>query len=87
MLKAIKRHVILLLKKQEAYIICRLYVRYYVEFNMESTYAQKKGKCHKMDGQRSGTLRTSCPYITLKWIALLFGTEFKSSSVDSKRVL
>lgn len=54
-----------------------------VDFTMESTYAQKKGvNVIRWDGQRAGTLRTSMQVYNPKWIALLFGTEFASKSVE-----
>ena len=60
-----------------------------VEFSMESTYATKKGvKVIRWDGQREGSLRTSMSVYNPKWIALLFGTEFASSSVNiAKRIV
>jgi hypothetical protein len=60
-----------------------------VEFSMESTYATLKGvNVIRWDGQRTGTLSTSMSVYSPKWIALLFGTEFASSSVDiAKRVV
>lgn len=54
-----------------------------VEFSMDSTYAQKKGvNVIRWDGQRNGILRTSMSVYNPKWIALLFGTEFASKSVE-----
>lgn len=60
-----------------------------VNFSMESTYAQKKGvNVIRWDGQREGSLSTAMTVFNPKWLALLFGTEFKNSSVNvSKRLV
>jgi hypothetical protein len=54
-----------------------------VSFTMESVYAQKKGvNVIRWDGQREGSLTTSMTVFNPKWLALLFGTEFASASID-----
>lgn len=90
MLKAIKEACDITLKKSGKPILFADYMSdTTVEFSMESTYAQKKGvNVIRWDGQRAGSLKTSMSVYNPQWIALLFGTEFKSSSVDiAKRVV
>jgi hypothetical protein len=60
-----------------------------VDFSMESQYAKIKGvNAIRWDSNRQGSLKTSMSVYSPKWIALLFGTEFASASVDiAKRVV
>jgi hypothetical protein len=60
-----------------------------IDFSMESQYAKIKGvNAIRWDSNRQGTLKTSMSVYSPKWIALLFGTEFASGSVDiAKRVV
>lgn len=85
MLKAIKEACDIILENTDGKPI--LFADYMsdttLEFSMESVYAQKKGvNVIRWDGQRNGTLRTTMSVYNPKWIALLFGTEFKSDSVN-----
>jgi hypothetical protein len=59
-----------------------------IDFSMESQYAKIKGvNAIRWDSNRQGSLKTSMSVYSPKWIALLFGTEFASASVDiAKRV-
>jgi len=60
-----------------------------IDFSMESQYAKIKGvNAIRWDSNREGSLKTSMSVYSPKWIALLFGTEFASASVDiAKRVV
>ncbi len=53
-----------------------------INFTQESDYALIKGvKTIRWDKAREGSLTTSMQVFELKWLSLLFGTEFASSSV------
>lgn len=53
-----------------------------INFTQESDYALIKGvKTIRWDKSREGQLTTSMQVFELKWLSLLFGTEFASSSV------
>lgn len=53
-----------------------------INFTQESDFAMVKGvKTIRWDKSREGQLSTSMQVFELKWLSLLFGTEFSSSSV------
>lgn len=84
MLKAIKEAANITLKKGGKPILYADYMSSTtVNFTQESTFAQRKGvNVIRWDGQRAGTMTTQMTVYDPKWIALLFGTEFASSSID-----
>ena len=84
MLKAIKEAGNITLKKSGKPVLYADYMSSTtIDFTMESTYAQRKGvNVIRWDGQRSGTMTTSMTVYDPKWLALLFGTEFASGSLD-----
>lgn len=54
-----------------------------ISYTMESIYAKRKGvNAIRWDTNREGQLTTSMEIYDPKWIALLFGTTFASSSID-----
>jgi hypothetical protein len=54
-----------------------------ISYSMESQYAKRKGvNAIRWDSNREGQLTTQMEVYDPKWLALLFGTTFASSSID-----